>query len=703
MSFWHLTQTKHGVHCIYQNSGLDFFRMLRKFLPIFSFLVLIHSPLLIAQSSATDDLSELSIEELMSIQVVSSTQQSVRFAEAPSSTFVVTGDQLRKWGIRRISELVERLVPGAISSEDFDDIILSFRGITADNNIRVLLLLNGHEYNSQWNNGPTSEAELGMMDDIKKVEVLIGPHTAVYGSAAFLGVINIITRSGRDFSGVQVTGNYGSGDYKKGGFIAGGKIQDNLDYFVSAGGLAAEGYDNNNNFPLNISRFPPSWRFYGNVNYGTFEFMSRFTRSQRDFYIQKASETTPNLWATYDTFFVNGRKTFEISDRLQHVLDLSYDSIETQRHDFTLGTKLRAVGEDRFSAKFTSFYSSGRKHSFVFGGYYRRDQFGDDWDGDNFDFSTEIVDGQVTGFPADPYAVRVLTPYGRNVYALFVQDSIRLNDEFSLLFGFRYDRVEAPKIPKPDNFSPRIALVVTPNQKTVFKAMFTSGVALPLNAGVTSEDNFAFGGPNLILADKSERLYSMELEGSYQPTFNSSIGLNVFYNSLQDIFGGDPNPPNPDVFTIINDGRVDYFGFEAMVSANLSRRTLVRITHQHVQFGSVVDYIFTFLTTPDKKHPSNYPEDVTKILGDFRINKTFSVNANANLVWNNFSRRTLIDTNETGFYALLNANLVWEVNPRSEFIFSGYNLLDEQKRIPPMDLFAFLPERNFNVNFLFRF
>ncbi|MCI0616496.1 TonB-dependent receptor, partial [bacterium] len=628
--------------------------MVQKILPICLLLLLLQSPLLLAQTGASDNLSELSIEELMSVQVVTSTQQSVRFAEAPSSTFVVTGDQLRKWGIRRLSELIERLVPGAISSEDFDDIILSFRGITADNNIRVLLLLNGHEYNTQWNNGPSSEAELGLMDDIKKVEVLIGPHTAVYGSAAFLGVINIITKTGRDFSGLQVTGNYGSGDYKKGGFIVGGKIEDNLNYFISAGGLAADGLSNNNNDPLNISRFPPTWRFFGDINYGSLEIMSRYTRSSRDFYIQQASTTRPNLWTNYDTFFLSGRKTFDISDSLQHVLDLSYDSVQTQRHDFTLGTKLRAVGEDRFSTKFTTFYSPNSTHHFVFGGYYRRDEFGDDWDGDNFTFSTLIVDGEVTGFPADPYTKRVLTPYGRNVYALFGQDSIPFNDKISLLLGFRYDRVEAPQIEHPDNFSPRVALVMTPNEKTVFKAMFTSGVALPLNAAITSPDAIGFGNLTFIDADESETLYSFELEASYQPTSNSSLGVNVFYNSLQDIFGNDPNYKGPG-FRLINHGRVDFVGFEALAGANLSHKALLRLVHQHVQLGSKVDYIFDFLTTIDNEHPSNYPEDVTKILGDLRINKTFSVNANANLIWNNFSRLTLTETNETGFYALLNA------------------------------------------------
>ena len=143
-------------------------------------------------SAQTDDLRELSIEELMNTEVISSTQQFVRLQEAPSTMFVVTGDQIRRWGIRRIAEVVDRLVPGAIAAEDIDDMILGFRGITADNNLKVLLLLNGHDYNTQWNNGPSSEVELGLMDDISKVEILIGPHSALYGSGALIAVINVI-------------------------------------------------------------------------------------------------------------------------------------------------------------------------------------------------------------------------------------------------------------------------------------------------------------------------------------------------------------------------------------------------------------------------------------------------------------------------------------------------------------------------------
>lgn len=171
---------------------ISFPKLKQRFLPVL-LVILLQATDLHAQPDPNEDLSELSLEQLMDISVVSSTQENVRLAEAPSAVFVVTGDQIRRWGIRRLSELIERLVPGAVSAEDFDDVILSFRGITADNNLKVLLLLNGHDYNTQWNNGPSSEAELGLLDDIKMVEVLIGPHTALYGSAAVIGVINLIT------------------------------------------------------------------------------------------------------------------------------------------------------------------------------------------------------------------------------------------------------------------------------------------------------------------------------------------------------------------------------------------------------------------------------------------------------------------------------------------------------------------------------
>lgn len=646
----------------------------------------------------------LSLEDLMNTQVISSTGQFVRLREAPSTMYVVTGEQIRKWGIRRLSELVERLIPGATTAEDFDDQILAFRGITADNNLKVLLLLNGHEYNTQWNNGPTSEVELGLMDDIKKVEVMIGPHGALYGSGALIATINIITLDGNDFSGVRATGNLGSGGYKKADLLAGSQISDDLNCFFSMGGMEADGYKNNDNAPLNIARFPLSYRFYGEIHYKDFEFMTRFTRSSRAFYIQRASETRPNLWTNYDTFLVDGRKDFQFSTNLKSVLDFSFDSIQTQRHDFTLGTKLRAVGENRFSGKFTSFYSGWNRHDVLFGLYYRRDDFGADWSGDNFNFLTTIVDGTVIGVPADPYAVRTLTPYGRNVYAVFGQDSIKLSHYYSLLLGFRYDRVEAPQIPHPDSFTPRVAIVITPNEKTVLKAMFTSGLSRQPNAAVTSPDSFAFGNPTSTDLQHPERMYSFELAFSYQPKPDVDLAINTFYNSLQDIFGLDPKQKGQPPFTLSSGGRIDYLGFEAVASMKFCKKAAGRISYQHVQLGEVVHDVKELLTTTQaNEHPFDYPEDVAKLLIETQLTRNLSINANAQLTWNDYGFMDRSQTLGTGYYSLVNANLVWDATPHIEVILSGYNLFNTQKRIPPFPLLSYLAERNGNLSVSFRY
>jgi len=657
----------------------------------------------------SEELRELSIEELMQQQVISSTQTYVRLPEAPSSVFVVTGDQIRRWGIRRISELLERLVPGATSSEDLDDIIAGFRGISADSNLKVLLLLNGHEYNTQWNNGPSSELELGLMDDIKKVEVLIGPHSALYGSGALIGVINIITKTGLDFSGVRVTGNYGSGDFKRGEFIAGKDVNDNLNYFVSAGGLAADGYDNNDNGELNISRFPASWRVFGNVNYKGWDFMSRYTRSSRALYHFPSLPASPDRWTNYDTFFANMRRNFDLSENLRWEVNASYDTIQTQRRDFISDLKIRAVGEDRYTAKFTSFYSGLNNQQLVLGASYRRDEFGSDWEGDNFNFTPILVNGVPTNVPTDFFKVRNFTPYGRNVYALFGQDSIRLQDKLSVLLGFRFDRIEAPQIRHPNLFSPRLAFVYTPNQKTVLKAMLSSGVSRVINASNTSPDPINLGTPTILDVDKSEKMHSIEIAGSYSPNSRLDFSANVFYNSLRDIFGVDPSRPGIPVF-LISAGRIDYVGFEAVISANVTDRTFLRLLHQHVQLGSVVDDPYGILTTPDE-HLNIYPEDVTKLLVECRVRKNLSVNLNSNLVWNEFGvNQAKTQTIEADFYTLFNANVIWNLNPTTELIFSGYNLLNYKTQISPFHLpaggvpgRAFVAERNFNVSLSYRF
>ena len=159
---------------------------------------------------------ELDLNALLDIKVVSSTKTEKSIGDAPSTIYSFKGDTLRQSGIRRLTDLIGRFVPGAAVTEDGDSIALSFRGIASDNNAKVLLLLNGHHYNTQWNNGPTSEIELSMLDDIDRIEVVVGPGAALFGSGATMAVINMITKTGESFDGAQFQGDVGNGQFYRG-------------------------------------------------------------------------------------------------------------------------------------------------------------------------------------------------------------------------------------------------------------------------------------------------------------------------------------------------------------------------------------------------------------------------------------------------------------------------------------------------------
>ena len=73
-------------------------------------------------------------------------------------------------------------------------------------------MLNGHLVNN-----PLSGAVFSIFDDfpvenIKKIEIIRGPGSALYGENAFTAVINIITKDARDIDGVRVSSGYGSFD-----------------------------------------------------------------------------------------------------------------------------------------------------------------------------------------------------------------------------------------------------------------------------------------------------------------------------------------------------------------------------------------------------------------------------------------------------------------------------------------------------------
>lgn len=114
--------------------------------------------------------------------------------EAPGIVSVITAQQIKDMGARDLNDVL-RMLPGfQLPVSIYYAPGYGVRGLTQIPNNRVLVMMDGvslHEpYNGQsnrnWSDMP--------LNNVKRIEVIRGPGSALYGTYAFLAVINIITK-----------------------------------------------------------------------------------------------------------------------------------------------------------------------------------------------------------------------------------------------------------------------------------------------------------------------------------------------------------------------------------------------------------------------------------------------------------------------------------------------------------------------------
>ncbi|MGZ5621915.1 MAG: TonB-dependent receptor plug domain-containing protein, partial [Methylobacter sp.] len=130
-----------------------------------------------------------------------------------ATTTVITQDDIAHIGARNLLDVL-RLVPGiGITQTQFGWREIEVRGIKTLASEKVQIMLNGHplDHNLQ-NAGSTWVYDDLPVDTIKRVEVVRGPGSALYGANAFLAVINIITQNAKDLSGLHTSAGWGSFD-----------------------------------------------------------------------------------------------------------------------------------------------------------------------------------------------------------------------------------------------------------------------------------------------------------------------------------------------------------------------------------------------------------------------------------------------------------------------------------------------------------
>ena len=186
-----------------------------------TFTLIISSGLSLAQT-ATNSLSsvdtnspaalkQLSLEQLMDMDVTSVAREPEPYKEAPAALQVVTGDEIEQSGARTIPEalqLADNLDVAQAGSSSWD---ISARGFNPSGfSDKLLVLLDGRSIYTPLLAGVIWNMQDYLLEDVDRIEVISGPGGTLWGANAVNGVISITTKSAEDTQGLYVDGGGGS-------------------------------------------------------------------------------------------------------------------------------------------------------------------------------------------------------------------------------------------------------------------------------------------------------------------------------------------------------------------------------------------------------------------------------------------------------------------------------------------------------------
>ena len=183
-------------------------------------------------SAVQPDLANLSIEDLMKVEVTSVSKKAETLSKAPAAIYVITGDDLRRGGFSSVPDAL-RMVPGLyVVQQSAHEWLVSARGFSNTFNDKMLVLIDGRLVYSPTFGGVYWDVQDPPLEDIDRIEVIRGPGGTLWGANAVNGVINIITKDAAKTQGPQVTTSAGANEGYAGRVRYGGRDGENFAYRV---------------------------------------------------------------------------------------------------------------------------------------------------------------------------------------------------------------------------------------------------------------------------------------------------------------------------------------------------------------------------------------------------------------------------------------------------------------------------------------
>jgi len=528
------------------------------------------------------DLTELPLEALMQIkvpEVYSASKFEQKVTEAPASATVITSDEIKRYGYRTLADILAS-VPGFYISYDRNYAYLGARGVNlGDANNRILLLVNGHRINNDLNDSAAIDTSFILdVDLIDRVEIIHGPGSVLYGNNAFFGVVNVITRQGRQVNGVEASGMYGSYNAYSGRVTVGDRFTNGLQFLLSGTIYNSDGQDNlfypqydtpmlniNNGIAHNLDG-DGFGSFFGSVNYKDFTVEGGYIDREKGNPTAQYGTTfnDSRLKTTDDRSYAILKYEHTFSDTLNVSADVYYD-----RSDFQIGYPepffATPPGTSFFEEQETGEWAGGEvqvnknlwdRHRLTIGGEFR----------DDFSQNDHV-------FQLAPTAGTIRNVYDqRQNYGIFAQDDFAMLTNLHLNAGVRYDQSYDRQDDFNSSWSPRAALIYDPFRQSTFKFIYGTAFRDPSFFELSEASQNTLG-----IKPQPEKITSYEL------VYEQGIGRNLrssvsgYYNRMDDLIDIENG-----VFTNLN---ADTLGLEVALEGKWGNGISTRLSYtlQHTE------------------------------------------------------------------------------------------------------------------------
>ncbi len=513
------------------------------------------------------DLSELTLEQLSQATVFTASGHFQDVADAPSSVTIITAEQIHQHGYRTLAEVLNNQ-RGFFVTNDRNYTSLGVRGFSrpGDYNTRILLLVDGHRLSDSVYTAAMIGTEFPIdVDLIRRIEIIRGPGSALYGSNAVFAVINIFTRRGQDVNGLELASSSASHNTEQGRATYGRQIG-NLDLLLSGAFYGSRGNnrlfypeynspDTNNGIASHVdddqlgsALASASYRdlhltaVYGTREkgvptgaYGTvFSDPGNRTVDAHEYVDLKGEHTYAKVWDTSARVFAD-RYTYRGAYIYPSPLDPAQLSPEIDVADSkTWGTELRVA------------HAPTHGH-LVLAGFELRDNFRQSQTTYDLDPLAPLFDDLNSSFLAGTY----------------VQDEISLTKTLALNLALRYDHESSTA----SAFAPRVAFIAHPTRRDSVKLMFGQAFRSPTLYERMYAVDPQIGNPSLL----PETIRTAELAWFHSITDTVLLSTTVFYSRMDHLISQVSNSDGLLVYQ--NLPHVDSAGTEIEFSGNLDRGT----------------------------------------------------------------------------------------------------------------------------------